>query len=811
MHFFIAFLAGIVIFKVFPYFPFSSIFSIVLISLIILLKRKFISVFIILTGIITGISYAYIRYEPDIIPHYFGREATVNGIFVSYPIKNNNDTYNQIFRITSAVDSNSQQYLQELDNQEITLFSDKAFEPGLKCKLRIKFLKNRERLNPGEQLNQYRYANVLDIYNEGEKIISLNKKIQDCRHRINVYIEKHFTKDSAALISSITTGHRALMNEDLKNAFNRTGLAHILSISGTHFGLFSLLLFGMSRLIIKILPYSILQRITIFFTPAQAAALLSFPFMLTYLGISGSSIPAVRSFIMISLFLFGMLIDRKGFWLNSLLLAALIIALWNPEHIFSLSFQLSFIAVFFIGMFIKDKKTEEGHRIMKYIKNILLIPISASIGIAPLVAYYFHYFSFISPISNLLVAPLIGFIIIPLSVLSSLIYLVSGYFIFTPLIEFLTKFSISLVRLLSEIPFAAIKIPNFPPILLLLFYLGFIFYFLLPENISSPSSSPPPLKGGGWGRGDLYSSLYKLIFRNVSSRQRYTILIPFIPVLIYFSFAIFEKKYIEITFLDVGQGDSAVIELPDGKTIVTDTGKTGRETATFLDYRGKRTVDALILSHSHPDHTGGLYYLLDRFEIREIWYNGRMIFSEMPDKLTFRAFKRGDRIDGDNYSIYILHPYPEFYTSSSEEYSEANNDSLVLKIQSINHSFLFTGDIEEEAEESILHIGDWLKSNVLKVPHHGGKTSAYQPFFRSVSPQIAVISCGRGNTFGHPHQDTIDALDGAEIFRTDVHGAIKITESANGLKIKTYKDFRFKQANSILEEMSNIKKLFQTW
>ena len=149
------------------------------------------------------------------------------------------------------------------------------------------------------------------------------------------------------------------MSDGMKDAFNSTGLAHVLSISGTHFGIFSVLLFGLFRLVIKFLPYSLLQRITLYVTPSQGAAALSLPFMLAYLALSGWSIPAVRSFIMISLFLIGLLIGRKRFWLNSLLFAAFVIVLWNPEALFSLSFQLSFLAVLFIGFSIDYEKDKE--------------------------------------------------------------------------------------------------------------------------------------------------------------------------------------------------------------------------------------------------------------------------------------------------------------------------------------------------------------------------------------------------------------------------------------------------------------------
>ncbi|MDP2755569.1 MAG: ComEC/Rec2 family competence protein [Nitrospirota bacterium] len=828
MQFFISFLTGIVLFYSFQYFPFSTVFISVLSSIYLLVKKRLLLILI----IISGIAFAFIRYEPvKDIPDISGKGFAVKGIFEYPPTKTESGMFTQDLNIKSAVDIKTGVEVNELTGQEVVLFSDREFNPGTEFELAIKFLKSRKRLNPGEQSRDNLYANLTDIYNLGNRRISLSSKIQEYRYKLNRYIEENFKKDSGAFIASITTGQRANMDEELRDSFNVTGLAHILSISGTHFGLFSMLLFGMFSFLIKALPYRILQRITIFLTPSQAAAILCFPFMLAYLGLSGASIPAVRSFIMIGLFLSGLLIGRKGFWLNSLLFAAFIIVVWEPESIFSLSFQLSFLAVLFIGFSIENKEDEkrdnekkEDKRVFRYVKNAVLLTLSASIGTAPLVAYYFHYFSIISPLSNLFIAPLIGFVLIPLSVFSSFLFLITGHYMFTPIVSAISDVSLLLVKIFSHIPFADIKIPAFPPIVVLLFYAGFIFYFLSPENTFSTSPQPPPLarpasqseagEGGGWGRGNLHSSLYQLIWRNFSLRKRHTLIIPFVPIVIYLSLTIFEKNELKVTYLDVGQGDSSVIELPDGKAMVVDTGRTGRETASFLKYRGKKTVDVLILSHIHIDHTGGLDYIAKRFEVKELWDGGRLIYPEdfiTHRKVKHRTLNRGDMVEGKGYSIYIFHPYPEFYTMYGSESVEVDNDSLVLKIKGNNKSFLFTGDIEEEAEENISHLGNWLKSDILKVPHHGSKKSAYEPFLKMVSPGVAVISAGRGNSFGHPHKETLDALHGAKIFRTDIDGAIKIKESINGLEVKIYKDFQFKKARSFNDEGKNIKRLFEAW
>ncbi|MEW6163117.1 MAG: ComEC/Rec2 family competence protein [Nitrospirota bacterium] len=832
MQFFISFLSGIALFYSSQYFPFSTLFILLLTFVYLFVKRKFFFIAIILLGI----AFAFVRYEPPKdMSHVSGREVEVKGVFSSLPIKTESGMFKQPFKINSAVNIKTGERLDELAGQEIMLFSDREFYHGSEYEIAIKFLRDRTRLNPGDWSSNELYANLLDVRGlTGETPFPpCISKIQEFRYRLNRYIDENFKKDSGAFIAAITTGQRANIDEELRDAFNSTGLAHILSISGAHFGLFSVFLFGIFRFLIKAFPYRILQRITIFLSPSQAAAILCLPFMLAYLGLSGANVPAVRSFIMIGLFLSGLLIGRKGFWLNSLLFAAFVLTVWEPKVILSLSFQLSFLAVLFIGFSVGnreyDRSVRQAHdgdrKALRYIKNAVLLTLSASIGTAPLVAYYFHYFSIISPISNLFIAPLIGFILIPLSVVSSFLFLITGYFIFTPIVSAVSDLSIFLVKLFSTVPFADIKIPAFPPIMVLLFYAGFIFYFFSCKTITDlrltngrKNTSCHSREGGNPELKDRYKNSWipasaGMTFEKIFSKQkRYTLLIPFVPVFIYFSLTIFEKKDLTITFLDVGQGDSSVIELPDEKTIVIDTGRIGRETASFLKYRGKKTIDALILSHIHTDHTGGLDYIVKRFEVKELWDNGRLIYPEnFIANTKHRTFNRGDVIEGKGYSIYVFHPYPEFYTMHGSDHVEANNDSLVLKIKGRNKSFLFTGDVEEEAEEDLIHLDMWLKSDVIKIPHQGSRTSAYKPFLEVISPQVAVISVGRDNPFGHPHEEMLELLERIRIFRTDLDGAIKIRESEKGLAIKTYRDFQFEKAKSLKEEAKNIKRLFETW
>jgi competence protein ComEC len=775
----LSFLSGVLFFSLFRYFPFSTLLLLVPVTALLFAKKKT----LLLLFIAIGAFYAFSRYSSaEDISHLRNKELRVTGRFTQGEAQRS-DRNIRIFVADTVWDEESGEELDELHDTEIGLPVDFAIDYDDRYELLLETGKDRTRLNPGQQVKGRLYGKIISAEDTGEAPGSLFTVFDRQRGSLNKYISGRFNGDSAALISAMTTGDTSALNDEIRDVFNATGLAHILSISGTHFGLFSVMLFGLFAFLIKRLPYQYLQRLTIYLSPSQAAALLSIPFMVMYLGISGGSIPAVRSFIMINLFLFGLLIGRRGFWLNSLLFAAVALVVWDPEVLSSLSFQLSFIAVLFIGFSLEKNETVEDvsepedmrGRIVRYMKNAVVLSAAASLGTAPLAASYFHYVSLVSPLSNLVVVPLVGFVLVPLSLLSSFAYIFSGHYIFSPLVAFSADLSVALVKFFAGIPYAELRVPAFPPALYIFFYTGFLLYL-------------------------------------VSGRNKKMLALPLVPFCVYAMLVVSEKKELGVTFVDVGQGDSAVIELPDRKTIVVDTGRTGKETAAFLRYQGKRDIDALVLTHSHPDHTGGMEYLMKKFNVHEIWDNG--LISYPPDlhiTARHRILERGDSVETAAYRITVLHPYREFYTLSENRYSEENSSSLVLKVMGKKRSFLLAGDIEEEAEEDLAHLKTWLPSDVIKIPHPGSRTSAADGFLSGVSPAIAVISVGRGNSFGHPSQEVLQNLEGIRIFRTDRDGAVKIVERGDDLLVKTCRDFMFERAENISTETENIRKLFSVW
>jgi len=776
MSFLLSFFFGDVLFFSARLFPFCSTVIFLAVAFWLVRDKKSSMVPVIVLGFLV----ALVRMpSPEVQHAAWNRSMEVQGRFLPHDRTSAAGSEVIPFVIEKALDEETGQEIEGLEDEKIWVRFDEEADPGEIYDLIIRTGKDNTSLNPGSTGRVPIYARVTEIKGREEAPSFLSGVFDPYRQALKSYIDMRFSKDAAEFISAVTIGE-VHFAEDLKNAFNTTGLAHILSISGTHFGLFSVVIFGCFVFLIRRLPYGILQRLTLYASPSQTAAMICIPLMVLYLGISGGSIPAVRSFIMISLFLAGLLLGRKGFWLNSMLLAACSLVLWDPEVVLSLSFQLSFIAVLFIGFAIERGEHEEtaGRQVNRpsaFLRNSLRLTLAATIGTAPLVAHYFHYLSLISPIANLLVAPLIGFVVIPLALVSSYSYLLTGIYLFAPLVSAATDISLWLVRGLAKMPYADVAVPAFPLVLIFLFYAAFLIYL-------------------------------------IAGRKRILLMLPFVPFLIYLLIRMVSPGGLSMTFLDVGQGDSAVVELPDGRTMVIDTGRSGRETAGFLAYTGKRRIEALTLTHSHPDHAGGLAYLLERFAVKEVWDNGRIDYPEGIFRFQKRQIlERGDVIESGQYTIQVLHPYPEFSTQEGDEYEEDNNSSLVIRISGKGHSFLFAGDIEEDAEDDLSHVGKWLGSDVMKVPHHGGRTSVHEGLLSDIAPSIAVISVGRDNTFGHPSPEVLEALADTKIFRTDRDGAVKIIETDNGLRVKTYREYTFEKADTLSGEVNNIIRMFTCW
>lgn len=255
------------------------------------------------------------------------------------------------------------------------------------------------------------------------------------------------------------------------------------------------------------------------------------------------------------------------------------------------------------------------------------------------------------------------------------------------------------------------------------------------------------------------------------------------------------SRFLEVVFFDVGQGDSIFIESPEGHQILIDGGPSSDVVEKlagempFFD----RTIDLVILTHPDYDHLQGLLHILDRYQVENILWTGirkeTKVFAEWlskikKEKANIIFAERGQSIGTGDWQMEIL--YPKENLSGQLFEKNSNNTSVVAKLIFKENTFLFPGDITKKIEKELLIVGDNLKSQVLKAAHHGSKSSNSEEFLEAVDPELAVISSGKDNRYGHPHKEVLARLDkfGIRVLRTDLFGDIKMISYGSNYSIK---------------------------
>lgn len=284
----------------------------------------------------------------------------------------------------------------------------------------------------------------------------------------------------------------------------------------------------------------------------------------------------------------------------------------------------------------------------------------------------------------------------------------------------------------------------------------------------------------------------------MKTKQKFYLLVIFLLVLgnffVWNEICKPDRNFLKVNFLDIGQGDAAFIETPQGHQILLDGGPDKKileklnNQMPFWD----RTIDLIILSHPDSDHLGGLNYVLDRYKVEHILWTGAQretktfkrwldrIEREIKKEKTEIIFsRRGQKIIAGQAKFFILYPFQDFKDRLFKE--TANESSIVTKLSFLNKSFLFTGDIDKKVEESLREID--LKSDVLKIAHHGSKYSSSFNFLKESGVQLAIISCGRNNIYNYPHYVVLKNLQdlSIEVLRTDQEGDIKLI--SDGIRI----------------------------
>lgn len=248
---------------------------------------------------------------------------------------------------------------------------------------------------------------------------------------------------------------------------------------------------------------------------------------------------------------------------------------------------------------------------------------------------------------------------------------------------------------------------------------------------------------------------------------------------------------LSVQFIDVGQADSTLITLSTGETMLIDAGEATEATPIFeeLDERNIDDIDILVATHPHSDHIGGMRSIVERYDIGRVLIpnmsSDSKTYTNMINSLNSKDITIDEAYAG--YSFFLGSAQCIVVSPNAEDDKDANNESIVIYLDYGDTDFLFTGDMEEWAEDRVLDAHYYIDADVLKVAHHGSSTGSCEAFLAAVSPDYAVISCGLNNSYGHPHTDTLDRLYeiGARIYRTDVLGDVLFVSDGKTLTITT--------------------------
>jgi len=688
-------------------------------------------------------------------------------------------------------------------NGDLLLFLKEESEPlciGDRLRLLCKLYPPRGFHNPGgfsyerhlafERIHTIAFLSAQNAYlkiGEGFKNPIL-LRVEAWRDHIRNFLEKNADPPSSHIFQALVLGGQENIPEEVKEHFVLTGTAHLLAISGDQFGIVAVLSFSLFIWILKrseILLLSLSVR--------KLAAGLTIPCIVLYAFIAGGGISVIRAAIMVITFLLSILFNRERNLLHTLALAAFLILIFSPPSLFDVSFQLSFLAVlsilYLVPRILEGLKKEGPSlssgtawkkSIWKYIRISLLVTAVASFGTAPFVALHFNRLSPIGLVTNLFVIPWVGFVIVPLSLVSSILS-----FFFVPLATFLLNINSFITLILLRV---------------LAFLASFPFASLF---VSTPTALEIVL-------------FYALLFLTVHLKKRGIARYLFVGlcVVLVFDFAFWNlkglfQKDLTLTFIDVGQGDSILIEFPKGKRMLIDGGglygdrfDIGKNViAPFLWNKKIHRIDYLVLTHPDPDHLKGLNFVASHFSIGQFWDSGlrgnsesyfqliETLLSKKVESFSLNEKTPSQIING--VQISFLNPPGRFESPrGGRNTSFFNNHSLVMKLQFKNIKVLLAGDIEKETEYRLMREGYSLRADILKIPHHGSTSSSTPLFLERVKPTYAVLSVGERNIGRLPRPEVIERYQqiGTRIFRTDQHGAVTVVTDGEKIEVRPFRD-----------------------
>ncbi|MBO7512712.1 MAG: DNA internalization-related competence protein ComEC/Rec2 [Fibrobacter sp.] len=585
------------------------------------------------------------------------------------------------------------------------------------------------------------------------------------RRWIKGRFEEHLEPAETGLLLGLLAGDRSGIPEALRNDFQRSGLVHVLAISGFHV----VLLAGMLMVFLKA------TRL-----PHKAASIIAIILLAVYVPVTGGSPAVQRAVLMFAVPQVGLLFERPANTLNSLGVALLFILLPSPHELWNTGFQLSAAAT--AGILIGNAYNPLKHipdflkhsKIWNFFESFAISPtyvtLCATLATSPFLIHHFKTLSPFAWLGNIVVVPAISW-----GMQAGLFALLSPIDFmretFCNAASFFLRLASLLTRQLSDSAQASVTVGPLGPSILLLLTSLFLMFPLYRKNAVAR----------------FFCAFCLLAFSGIFCYQGYE--------------RIFNPTW-SMTVIDVGQGDSILLRTPGNRYILVDAGDKDRNDSgkdiivPFLHHIGVQRLDALVITHPHKDHFGGAASLLRTFPVKEVWTNEcsnstegfewMNVLDEAGERnVPVHSIRRGFLWKENFFELQAVHP--KSLGNREKECRDLNDGSITLRASGFGRSALVTGDLTIAGEKEILNSTAYIKSDILKLGHHGSKTSSSAPFLTAVAPELAIISSGRRNRFRHPHKQVTNRLDSLRIpyLNTAKNGTVTVTFSADTIVVET--------------------------